>query len=227
MRTVAISKSMIAASANCVALAQVVTAGSNVIINGGSAVVGPFGPFASTTTVAVLDTQRQIQIVSAGNDLGKTVTIQGYGDGGNGVDISESLALTNGGTATSFFSYLGVAEITPSATTSSLTVGTNTTGATPWFITNFHLTPFLLNSQVELTGSVTWSLNVTNDVGWWVPPASNAGNNLQPHINPVIAGSTIAQNSTITSAVTGYQYVITAGTGTLSAQTIQSGLTNM
>lgn len=227
MRTVSINKSLIAASANCIATSQSVVAGASFVINGGSAVAKPYGPFAATETIALLDSQRRIAIVSAGNDSTTTVTIKGFPDSGPGMQISEVLTLTNGGTAVSALDYLGVVSVTPSAATASTAViGTNTTGSTPWSITNFHLTPFIINDQVEQTGSVTWNFETTNDFGWWAPPASSYGTNPQPNVNEVVQGSAIAQNSTVTSAVTGYRHTITAGTGTLQAQTVQSGIAN-
>jgi len=197
------------------------------VLNGGSVAAQPYGPFAASISIATLDTQRRIAIVSSGNDSTITATIQGWLDGTASQRQQEVLALTNVGTAVSVLDYMTIGAVTLSGSAAAnITIGTNGTGSTPWSITNFHLTPFLLNDQVEQTGSVTWNFETTNDFGWYAPPPSNAGTNPQPNVNEVVQGSTIAQNTTLTSAVTGYRHTITAGTGTLQAQTVQSGIAN-
>jgi hypothetical protein len=211
MRTVSITKALTAASTNCIALQQTVAGAGNVVLNGGSVTGGAF----------TLDTQRRIAIASDGNDSAITATI--YGNRASGQLVVEVLALTNAGTAVSVFDYLTGGTIALSgAAANHITIGTNGTGSTDWIMPNYHLTPFNVNIVNQVTGSVTWNLETTQDNTWYVPavPAN------KPNVTAVVSGSSIAQETTLSAAVTGYRYTITAGTGTLAAQSTQSGISN-
>lgn len=213
MRAVSLKKSLTAASANCIATSQSLAATGNVVLNGGSVTGGAW----------TLDTQRRVIIVSGGNDSTITATINGFR--GTGQPISEKLALTNGGTAVSVLDYLNGGVITLSGSTAAnITVGTNGTGSTDWIMPNFHMTPFNVNIVDQVTGTVTWNLESTLDTYWNTP--SGQATTPQPNVNEVIQGSTIAQSATLSTACTGYRYTITAGTGTLAAQSQQAGITN-
>jgi hypothetical protein len=95
------------------------------------------------------------------------------------------------------------------------------TGTTSWIMPNFHLTPFNVGIPVQVSGSVTWNLETTNDKYWTVPPASPV------NVTEVVQASTIAQTVVLTVPVTGYRFNITAGSGTLTAQGVQAGITNV
>lgn len=95
------------------------------------------------------------------------------------------------------------------------------TGATAWIMPNFHLTPFNVDINVQVSGAVTWSLLTTNDAYWTVPPASPI------NTTAVVESSAIGQQVTLSTAVTGYQFDVTAGSGTLTAQAVQAGITNI
>lgn len=225
MLPVVLSKHLIAASANCIALSQTVAVGASVVLNGGSVVSEPIGPFGKNINVGQLDTQRRIALVSGGNDSAATVTIKGFADGGPSQQISEVLPLTNAGTALSNLDYLGITSIMPSAAiASTIIVGTDTTGSTPWIVPNYHATPFEINVFDEVTGSVTWNFETTND--GCIGPDPKTGATPQPHVDVIISGSTTAQATTLTSPVSGYRLTVTAGTGTIAAQAIQAGISN-
>lgn len=95
------------------------------------------------------------------------------------------------------------------------------TGATSWIMPNFHMTPFNLDATVQVSGSVTWNFETTNDKYWTVPAASPV------NVTEVIQGSTIGQPVNLTAPVTGYRFNVTAGSGTLTAQAVQAGITNV
>jgi hypothetical protein len=130
--------------------------------------------------------------------------------------------------AASVQDYLTITKITLSgATGTTITVGTNTTGSTDWIMPNFHLTPFELNQYVELSGSVTWSLEGTQSNYWDPTPNTGSGATTpQPTVVEIIQASTVGMQNVLTAPVRGYRYTITAGTGTLSAQNLQSGIAN-
>ena len=210
-----ISKSLIAASANCIALSQSVAAGANAIINGASATSGAF----------TLDTQRRIAIVSAGNDSANTAHI--YGNRGTGQPINEILTLTNAGTAVSVLDYFSGGTVTfPTGTASTVTIGTNGTGSTDWIVPNYDLTPFNINVTDQITGSVTWNYETTNDRNFWDPPVGRGATTPQPNVTEVVQASTAAVGINLTQPVTGSRFTITSGTGTLAAQIQQAGIVN-
>lgn len=211
-----ISKTLTAPSANCIAQGQSVAAGAKAILNGTSAVAGAF----------TLDTQRRIAIVSSGNDSANTAHI--YGNRGTGQPINEVLNLTNAGTAVSNLDYLTGGTVTFSgATAGTITVGTNGTGSTNWTVPNYDMTPFSINSPIQATGTVAGNFETTNDRSYWDPPRSAGQTTPQPNVNGFVTGITAAAVVSLVQPVTGYRLTITNGTGTLSAQVTQAGITNM
>jgi hypothetical protein len=210
MRPVIITKSLAAASANNIALVQTVGSTGVVLLNG--------------TTGGVLDTQRQVIIASGGNDSTKTATIVGLNSANN--NISEVLTLANVGNAVSALSYMTVTSITLSAAAAgNITVGTDTTGSTDWIMPNFNMTPFELRITTQVTGSVTYNIETTNDI-YWVPLTGK--NAVPPIVNvfAVASAQVAAAQTSIDAPITGYRFTITAGTGTLTAQCSQSGIVN-
>jgi hypothetical protein len=209
------SKSLTAGSANCIALSQTVAAGANAILNGGSAAAGAF----------TLDTSRRIAIVSSADDSAKTARISGASSGGQ--PVSELLALTNAGTAVSVLNYAAGGTVKfPSGTAGNVTIGTNGSGSTDWAVPNYNMTPFNLDITMQLSGSVTWAFETTNDLNFWDPPKGQGATTLEPNVNIVVAATTVAEGITLTEPVTGYRFTISSGTGTLTAQALQAGVVN-
>lgn len=210
MRTVSLTKNLIAASVNCVSLAQTKAAAGNLVLNGGSVVAG----------VATLDTQRRVLITSDGNDSGVTATITGTNQAKQ--PISESLTMANAGAVASTLDFLSVGTVAVSgAIANHVTIGTNGTGSTPFLMPNFHLTPFDVDIDTQLTGSVTYSIETTQDDYF-----TAASPTVKPNVVAVLNAATAAAQIGLESAVRGYRYTITSGTGTLAAQSTQAGITN-
>lgn len=226
MRPVSITKSLITPSVSCIAQGQSVAAGGDVILNGTSVVAGVAGsgPFGATVTQAVLDTQRRVAIVSSGNDSANSAHI--YGLRGTGQPINEVLDLTNGGTAVSALDYQNVSTISlASATAGTITVGTNGTGSTDWLMPNFHLTPFNMAVADQVTGTLTWTMESTQDT-YWSQPTGIGYTTPVPNVGTIEAPGSVAVGITLTEPVTGYRFTISAGTGTLAAQATQAGVVN-
>ena len=223
MIPVALTKVLTAAVANCIAQAQSVAAGANAVLNGGSVVTLGNGVFGANTTQAVLDTQRRIAIVSAGNDSANTARI--YGLRQNGQPINEILALTNGGTAASALDYANVLRLNfPTGTAGNVTVGTNTTGSTDWVLPNYNIGAYHVGIVTQVTGTVTYNIEATNTPKYFDPPTGINQTTPQPAVQSIVNASTIAQTATLSTPVTGFRYTITAGTGTVAAQAQQSGI---
>lgn len=210
------TKSLTAASANCVALSQSVAVGGSAIINGASAAAGAF----------TLDTQRRLIITSSGNDTGKTAVISG--NRGTGQPVNEVLALTNAGVAVSALDYSSGGKVVfPAGTVGNVTIGTDTIGSTDWAVPNYNISPFSLDITMQLAGSVTWAFETTNDLNFWDPPKAPSVATPEPNVNVVVAATTVAQGITLSAPVTGYRFTISSGVGTLTAQAMQAGITNM
>ena len=225
MTPVVVTKSLTAASANCISLSQSVAAGANAILNGGSIVVVGNGAFGANVTQAVLDTQRRVTIVSAGNDSANSARI--YGLRGNGQPINEILALTNAGAAVSVLDYKNVSRVVfTSSTASTVTVGTSTVGSTDWVLTNYDIKTFNVQLTSQVVGNVTYSFEGTGDRWFFDPPTGTFATTPQPAVQPILANSTVAASTNITTPIVAWRQTVTAGTGTVTAQGVQAGISD-
>jgi hypothetical protein len=86
---------------------------------------------------------------------------------------------------------------------------------------NFHLTPFDVTLDTEVAGSVTYNIETTQDNYWDAVPNPPTIN-----IHSVVNAGTAGAETVLSTAVCGYRYTITAGTGTLTAQSTQAGIVN-
>lgn len=148
MRSVVITKSLIAASANNISLSQSLAGAGNLLLNG--------------STDGVLDSQRRVIITSAGNDAGLTWTVIGTDDTGS--QIKDTFAGASG-VATSNLNFKTVTQISSSAATAStVTVGTNTVGSSPWVMFDTYIPTPSMDCQVQLvSGSGNVMIETTQD----------------------------------------------------------------
>jgi hypothetical protein len=210
MRTVSISKTLAASSVNGIAQSQSVAAAGTLTLNG-SLVTGG---------VANLGSQRRVLITSAGNDSARKATV--VGTNATGTARTDIVNMASAGAVVTPDDFLTVSTISVDGSiASTVTVGTNGTGSTDWIMPNFHMTPFDVTIDTEVTGSVTYSIETTLDNYWDAKP-------VQPTVNihTFLNSGTVSAESVLSTAVTGYRYTITSGTGTLTAQSTQAGITN-
>ena len=121
-----------------------------------------------------MDVGRRIAIQSSGNDSGITFTISGTPKAAEaGPTISETIAGSNGVTATSTRDFLTVTSIVPSGTVAgTVTVGTANTASGPWVVWNNYATDFNVGiAGYVLAGTPTWQVDYTYDdvFGLWNP----------------------------------------------------------
>lgn len=212
MEPVTVQKALTSASANCICLSQTPAGAGNLTINGAAASGG----------VATLDTQRRVLLTVAADESGKTFTF--YGTNDDGQPIQQAFAGPTSGTKATDLDFLTITRISVSAALAgAVTVGTNTTGSTPWKNPSWHLTPFEIDYTTDvLSGSVTYNLETTLDN--YFKPATPT---VVPIVRPtVINGATGSSDLQITSPIRGWRATVTAGTGTVRAKAIQAGLTN-
>jgi len=209
MRTVSITKSLVAAVTNGIAQSQSLASAGTLTLNGTLVTAG----------VANLGSQRRVVITSAGNDSARKATVVGTADSGA---RSEIITLGSAAAVVSVNDFLTVGTVSIDGTiASTVTVGTNGTGSTDWIMPNFHLTPFDVTINTELSGAATYNVETTQDNYFDARPTVTTVNVYQ-----VLQGNTASTEAVLNTAVRGYRYTITAGTGTLTAQSTQSGIVN-
>lgn len=210
---VVINKVLTAASANAIALSQTPGAAGNLTINGASASGG----------VATLDTLRRVIITSVGNDSARTFTV--YGTGQSGQTIQESVTGGNATAVSTVNDFLTVTRVAvDAATAGAVTVGTNTVGSTRWVNPTWHIAPTLLQVETSLTGAVTYNLEYT--LSDYYTPTPGTGAPPTPVIvrSTPIVGATTGMSYTFTFPIRGWRLTVTAGTGTLVAESVQAGI---
>lgn len=141
-----------AASANNIALSQVVSGAANVTLNGALVSGG----------VATLDVPRRVLITNVGNDSGVTFTV--YGTTFGGAPVSEALQGTSGSTVASTVDFATVTRIATSGSTSAsgITVGTNGVAGSRWLRLD-SWADAKTAIQCNATGTVNYTVQVTMD----------------------------------------------------------------
>lgn len=140
-----------------------VTAGSLPIADANAialaATLAAAGDLTLTSTPYVLNPPRHVTITSAGNDSGITFTI--YGTTYGGVAISQTLAGTNAGTATSTLDFATVTRIAASgATAANVEAGYAQSGGSRWVRMDSWAAAQAV-AQVSVSGTVTYSVQTT------------------------------------------------------------------
>lgn len=221
MRPVIVTKQLAAADADGIALSQALAAAGDLVLA---------GVFASGG-VATLDTQRRVSILSSADDSGLTWTI--YGTNQQGVAISEDVAGDNGVAVATEQDFYTVTRVHGSgATAGTVEVGTDTTGSSPWFVPNQHITPFEMGFGIDLvSGSADWQIDATYDSPLMLIPIYQPGYNQTPPV-PVtfiptgLSGSADGQGSIIGTPILAWRLTITDGTGEVKAIGSQAGIRN-
>lgn len=102
-------------------------------------------------------------------------------------------------------------------------------GISPWFMPNYHLTPFQLDIECGVSGSVTFNIETTFDDYWTPPNQPNVpwSPTSAPIVRPTtVNAATAAASLILTSPVRGWRVNVTAGTGTVTVEALQSGTVN-
>jgi hypothetical protein len=140
-----------------------VTAGSLPIADANAialaATLAAAGDLTLTSTPYVLDPPRHVTITSAGNDSARTFIV--YGTTYGGVSISESLAGTNAGTATTTLDFATVTRISVNgATAGNVEAGYAQSGGSRWVRMDSWAAAQTV-AQVSVSGTVTYSVQTT------------------------------------------------------------------
>lgn len=152
MRAIFLNKTLAAASANNICLSQTPGGAGALTLNGAAVVNG----------VAVLDSQRQVQITAAANETGHNFVVTGTDE--RGIVISETVAGPNATTAATVQNYKTVTSITISAAaTGALTVGTNGVGSSPCQVLDQYVAPFAISLFLKFAGVSNATVQYTSD----------------------------------------------------------------
>jgi hypothetical protein len=191
---------------------------------------------AATTSALLLATtlvpgvwQRRVLVTSSGNDSAIYFHIIGTNQAGFGA--AEYLGGANATSIQSNLDYLTVASVTPSnssvaqtvaSTAATVSVGVNGVGSSLWNIVNWYTTPSnIAYSCVLASGAATFSIQYTYDdpnnlpAGVFYP---------QPFNHPTIVNATASIDGASNDPLTAWRLQILAGTGSVRATGIQSGL---
>lgn len=211
MRPVVLGKTLQAASVNGIAQSQSLAGAGSFTLNG-SAVSGG---------VATLDTQRRVLITSAGNDSGISFTVFGTNQGGNAIE--ETVAGANAGAAATNQDFLTVTQVASSgATASTVQVGTDSVGSTPWALVDPHVTPCNLGLGVVVSGTVTYSVEYSYDDITGLAPGSF------PNVFPLaaLASKTANADASITWPIRAVRLTLNSSTppGAATLTAIQAGI---
>jgi hypothetical protein len=210
MQPAYVSKALVAASANNIALTQTPAGAGNLILNGSTVTAG----------VAVLDTARQVLLTFAASEVGHNFTI--FGTTNSGVAISEVIAGTGIGTVASVKNYKTVTRIAISAAaTGAIIAGTNGVGASDWRNLNLGVSPFSVGLAVVITGTVNFTVNYTyEDPDNAVTP----GLPVAFAVTALSAKSANTDGGALNTPVAAVQLVVNSGTGTATLIIDQAGI---
>jgi hypothetical protein len=196
-----------------IALAQSGTAGTALTLNG-SLVSGG---------VATLDAPRRVIITPAANESANVFTITGTDVYGR--TQVEALNGVASGSAVTAHDFATVTSIVPTNNTSgTVTSGTNGTGSSIPYIVSAYANPNLIGVFVELTGTVTFSIEKSGD---YFGPAWDLNTN-----TPIwFADSGFTSLSANTSGqvqgpLTMIRLTVTSGTGSATARFLQAYISN-
>jgi hypothetical protein len=211
MRPVVLTKTLAAASVNCIAQAQSLAGAGNFTLNGAAASGG----------VAVLDTARRVLVTSAGNDSGIAFTV--FGSNQAGAPIQETLAGANAGAVATNQDFATVSRVASSgATASTVEVGTNGVGSTPWALVDPHVTPTMMGLGVTVAGTVNFTVEYTYD-----DPLNQApGAFPTPFAFAALAGKTADSDAVLNQTVRAVRLTLNSNTppGAATLTAIQAGI---
>jgi hypothetical protein len=168
---------------------------------------------------------RRVAIAYTGTDT--SFTIVGTDIGG---DVITDVAVGNTGAAVSNRDFVTVTSITPvGGGLTGVTAGTNTTGSSPWWVTNWTgFAPMNVAVGVENIGTATWTIEHTYD-----DPNLLEDGLLFPTVwaDPTLVaqiatkdGLVAAGTAGITAPIKACRLTITTGTGQLRCRFLEAGV---
>jgi hypothetical protein len=175
-----------------------------------------------TIPTVTLDAARRVLVTFGIEASNRTVRITGTDRFGNGQ--VETLTIPSGGASTiaTQQDFLTITEVRVfAAFSAAMSVGTNTTGSTQWFIVQNNITPFNLGLLFNVTGTVTGQIDATLmnpnqalPTGLIVPDFYNPSG---------LTSITATANGSVTTPIAAFRLTVTTGTGSIRMSSIQPG----
>ncbi len=100
-------------------------------------------------------------------------------------------------------------------------------GSTPWQQANWNAQPFDLTVSVNVTGSVTYSVEYTYDDIFGLPnPSSWSPTAVNPSVwtDPILSGATTDGETTFDNPISAWRVTYSRGSGSLAIVGIQAGI---
>lgn len=214
-----VTKALTAGVVTAVTTNQTLLAAGNYVIDGTLATGG----------VAIFTTGRRVLMTPAADETGHNFTIYGTLKG-SGAAISEVLAGSNVAQYTTQ-DFGTVTRIAVDATpTGAVEFGTNGVGSTHWILTNYNISPYAVGFEVEVTGTVNYTVQSTGD-----NPLDQVQNNFPPNVvkipvpfdHPTVAAQTSSKDGNYAFPPGGgIRCTINSGTGTIVFVVTQAGIRN-
>lgn len=222
MRPIVVTKQLGAASASNIAASQTPVSGTPLTLNGALVTGG----------VATLDTPRRILLTFGNEASNRTLVLSGTN--GSGTPITEVLAVASGAGATvaSLQDFATVTSAVPAGGgwTAPVTLGTNTVGATIWFVPNYQQQVQNIGVETELvSGAANWSVETTqNDprapISIYQPGYSTAPPVPTAFAWPGLTNVDASTQGVINSPVLGVRLTMLSGTGLVRMTLLPAGL---
>lgn len=176
------------------------------------------GAITLVSTPVVLDTPRRVLVTFGGADTGVTVTINGTNQTGN--PLSETITGVSSGTVATTQDFSSVTSVSHTGSfASTMSIGTNAVGSTPWFQVNTWAEEANFGIGVAVSGTINYTVEYTYDD----PNAPFTG--IFPTVWALSALTSKAANtdSNVLFPVNAWRLTVNSGTGTGFLQIIQSG----
>lgn len=172
-----------------------------------------------TDGVAVLDTPRRIIVTSGADDTDITFTIVGTNQAGN--PLSETITGANNNVVATTQDFATVTSVTHTGSVqTTVTVGTNGEGSTPWFIANRENSNALFGIavvKVPASGTIDFDIEFTLDD----PNAPFTGT--FPTTFDVSTTGTDTEYVSISTPVTAIRATVNSGTDEIRVIIVQEG----
>lgn len=183
------------------------------------------------TPTITLDAPRRVLVTFGNEASNRTITIYGGDRAGNSISETLTVASGAGSTIATVQDFLTITRVQVfAAWSAAMTVGTNSTGSTPWVTVQRNITPFAMAFQTTLvSGAVTGQIEVTIDdpllpvtasipAPWSVAPTAS--------VPAGLSGINAAGYYPLSTAITAYRWTTTSGTGTMRIGSLQAGNVN-
>lgn len=208
MRPMVFTRTLPAAVATGVCLAQQTTGPADLLLNGSLVVDG----------IAQIGSQRFLDLTSVGNLQAINFTIEGTDDAGS--PITEVIAGPNATTVTTVLNFATVTRISVDALVGTdVTVGTNALGASSTCPLDQYLTPFNVSLGIAVTGVVDVTLEYTFDDIFGEHPGPFTWFD-----HPDLTNVTADADGTFISPVSACRLLTNSGVGTAVLRVVQAGI---